>query len=90
MKVKFPDEDDALDLEFAYTPWSESCQVLYSAYVCCRRRKGHPLDFHAAGHKEGRIKWPVVPDVITWDRPVSLEEEALDQWAFWEDNVRNT
>jgi len=48
--------DDRLDVEFAYTPWSDSCGDLYSIVQCCRRPQGHGGD-HASGYGTTRVRW---------------------------------
>lgn len=49
--------DKALELEFAYTTWQDSCRVQgpQPNYVC-RRPKGH-VGLHAAGFQKGRKLW---------------------------------
>lgn len=52
--------NEKLDLEFAFTTWSDSCQDPYSLNQQCRRRKGHEErdDIgHAAGFGELRRVW---------------------------------
>lgn len=49
-------DDRALDLEFAFTPWSESCRDPYPTLQQCRRRAGHEGQ-HAAGFGAGRHRW---------------------------------
>lgn len=49
--------DTALDLEFAYTSWRDSCRDLYSLVQCCRRLRGHDGD-HASGFGAARRRWP--------------------------------
>ena len=54
--------DDALDREFAYTPWYGSCRELYGLDgsgepIHCRRPLGHEHPIHAAGYGAGRVRW---------------------------------
>ena len=54
--------DDALDREFAYTPWHGSCRELYGldGYgepIHCRRPLGHEDVLHASGYGTRRIRW---------------------------------
>ncbi len=48
--------DAQLDLEFAYTPWAESCRDPSPTLQECRRRRGHD-EGHAAGFGAGRRRW---------------------------------
>ncbi len=48
--------DTQLDLEFAYTQWSASCQDPSPTMHQCRRRRGHDGD-HAAGFGASRVRW---------------------------------
>ncbi len=48
--------DAQLDLEFAYTPWRESCRDPIPTLQQCRRRAGHDGD-HAAGYGDKRRRW---------------------------------
>lgn len=49
-------DDRALDLEFAFTAWPESCRDPYPTLQQCRRRAGHEGQ-HAAGFGAGRNRW---------------------------------
>lgn len=49
-------DDRALDLEFAFTTWQESCRDPYPTLQQCRRRAGHEGQ-HAAGFGVGRNRW---------------------------------
>lgn len=51
-----PVDDETLDLEFAYTAWSDSCQDVYNLDYQCRRPAYHSHD-HAAGFGDGRVRW---------------------------------
>ena len=48
--------DEVLNLEFAYTPHSDSCKDLFSPEMYCRRQRGHS-GVHAAGFGGGRRRW---------------------------------
>jgi len=48
--------DEALDREFAYTDYRESCRDLYSIEQLCRRPRGHTGD-HASGFGSRRVWW---------------------------------
>lgn len=57
-----PMTDDALDREFAYTPWHGSCRALYGLDasgepIHCRRPSGHEDAVHAAGYGKSRVRW---------------------------------
>ena len=57
-----PMTDDALDREFAYTPWHGSCRELYGLDasgepIHCRRPVGHEDAVHAAGYGASRVRW---------------------------------
>lgn len=48
--------DEALDVEFAYTPLAGSCRDLHTIVHACRRPAGHEGD-HAAGFGADRRRW---------------------------------
>lgn len=48
--------DERLDLEFAYTSYTDSCRDLYSPSYRCRRPAGHDGS-HAAGFGDHRVRW---------------------------------
>lgn len=58
--------DEALDREFAYTAWNESCKSPWGlelndhdampTILSCRRRRGH-VGAHATGFGDGRKRW---------------------------------
>lgn len=52
--------DSALDIEFAYTSWRDSCRDLLNPAQCCRRLRGH-TGSHASGYGSTRVRWPVEP-----------------------------
>lgn len=57
-----PMTDDALDREFAYTPWHGSCRELYGLDesgepIHCRRPLGHDDTLHASGYGRSRVRW---------------------------------
>ncbi len=62
--------DAQLDLEFAYTPWRESCRDPLPTMQQCRRRAGHDGD-HAAGYGTQRRRW-VNLDACQWPTCASL------------------
>lgn len=54
--------DEALDREFAYTPWHGSCRELYGLDesgepIHCRRPWGHKDALHASGYGARRVRW---------------------------------
>ena len=53
--------DERLDLEFAYTSYSDSCRDLFSPSYRCRRPVGHSGE-HAAGFGTHRVRWLHHPD----------------------------
>jgi hypothetical protein len=58
------DEDELLNVEFAYTPWRGSCRDIYGMQVtaggvrdiCCRRPLGHEGQC-GSGWGDGRVRW---------------------------------
>ena len=54
-----PDEG-ALDLEFAFTTWDDSCRDASPSLQECRRARAHEGP-HAAGFGEQRRRWGDAP-----------------------------